>query len=99
MQIFANGKQLFYSFKEFYVILISKRVLKQIEVKIIGKNAQRFDWTSIIIKPKSEDKICIYINKEYVKYENVQKGVLKTSKNNIITKVKKAKRLKHFCMN
>ena len=28
-----------------------------IEVKIIGKNARRFDRTSVIIKLKSEDKI------------------------------------------
>ena len=43
-------------------ILISKGFLKQIEVKIIGKNARRFDRTSIIIKPKSEDKICMRID-------------------------------------
>ena len=43
-------------------MIISKGFLKQIEVKIIAKNAQRLDRTWVIIKPKSEDKICIHIN-------------------------------------
>ena len=47
--------------KQFYVY-ISKGFLKQIEVNIIGKNARCFDRTSVIIKLKSEDKICIHIN-------------------------------------
>ena len=40
----------------------SKGLLKQIEVKIIGKNERRFDRPSVIIKLKSEDKIYIHIN-------------------------------------
>ena len=48
-------------------MFISKGFLKQIEVKIIGKNARPFDRTSVIIKPKSEDKICIHININYLK--------------------------------
>ena len=35
---------------------------KVVEVKIIGKNARRFDRISVIIKLKSEDKICIHMN-------------------------------------
>ena len=43
-------------------MIISKGFLKQIEVKIIGKNARRLDRSLVIIKPKSEDKIRIHIN-------------------------------------
>ena len=41
---------------------MSKGFLKQIEVKIIGKNARRFDRTSVIIKLNSEDKILACFN-------------------------------------
>ena len=45
-------------------MIISKGFLIQIEVKIIGKNARRLDRPSVIIKPKSEDKICLHINRK-----------------------------------
>ena len=44
--------------------MIIRFFLKQIEVKIIGKNERRLDRPSVIIKPKSEDKICLHINRK-----------------------------------
>ena len=54
---YSNLSQLSFNKKVSFLIFISKGFLKQIEVKIIGKNELRFDRTSVIIKLKSEDKI------------------------------------------